>query len=140
MRNDKRHPKNYPYWTELVEKLTSEGHTLIQVGIEGEEQFVPDFRKNLSVADITTLLLECDTFIGVDSFGQHLGWSLSVKGIVIFGQSDPTIFGHPENINLLKDRKYLRDKQFWLWEQAEFIEDAFVSADEVISALHQHFD
>jgi hypothetical protein len=53
----------------------------------------------------------------------------------VFGQSDPNIFGHPENINLLKDRKYLREKQFWIWEQAEFIEEAFVTPDVVIDAL-----
>lgn len=139
MRNGKQHPKNYPYWTELVEKLTDMGHKLIQLGIEGEDQLVPDFRKNLSVAEITTLMLECDTFISVDSFGQHLGWSLSVKGIVLFGQSDPNIFGHSENINLLKDRSYLREKQFWLWEQTEFNEESFVSVDVVLAALAENF-
>lgn len=139
MRNGKPHPKNYPKWVELIKKLTSDGHTLIQVGIEGEEQLVPDFRKNLSVADISTLILECDTYISVDSFGQHLGWSLGVRGIVLFGQSDPEIFGHPENINLLKGRKYLREKQFWLWEQTEFVEDSFVDVDEIIDALSANF-
>ena len=54
---------------------------------------------------------------------------------MLFGQSDPLIFGHPENINLLKDRKYLREQQFWWWEQCEYKEDAFVRPEEVIKYL-----
>jgi ADP-heptose:LPS heptosyltransferase len=133
----KFHPKNYPWWPELLEMLKS--HTIIQVGTDGEHQLVDDFRKNLSITDLSTLIRECDTWIGIDSFGQHLCWELGVKGIVIFGQSDPNIFGHSENINLLKDRKYLREKQFWLWEQTEFNSDAFVTPEEIIKVLTLQF-
>jgi hypothetical protein len=70
-----------------------------------------------------------------DSFFQHFCWDLGKPGVVVFGQSDPNIFGHPENINLLKDRSYLRDKQFWIWEQAEYKEDAFVNPEVVLEAL-----
>lgn len=135
MRNDKPHPKDYPYWPELIEKIKELNHEIIQVGVEGEEQLVDDFRKNLSLSELSDLVMASDTWIGVDSFGQHLGWHLGVRGIAIFGQSDPNIFGHSENINLLKSRSYLREKQFWLWEQAEYNGDAFVEPDVVIDAL-----
>lgn len=135
MRTDKPHPKDYPYWPELISKLKDLGHEIIQVGVEGEIQLVEDFRKNLNFNQLSDLVKSCDTWIGVDSFGQHLGWHLGVRGIAIFGQSDPNIFGHPENINLLKSKSYLREKQFWLWEQAEYNRDAFVEADEVIAVL-----
>jgi hypothetical protein len=82
--------------------------------------------------------LECRTWIGVDSFFQHFCWDLGKPGIVIWGQSDPNIFGHPENINLLKDRKYLREKQFWLWEQAEYNEEAFVLPVAVLKHLNKN--
>lgn len=139
LREDKPHPKNYPYWNELIEKLQDLGHQIIQVGVEGEKQLITDFRKNLSVDDLSSLIKECDTWIGVDSFGQHLGWHLGKKGIAIFGQSDPLIFGHPENINVLKSRDYLREQQFWLWEQADFRADAFVEPDEIIKIFQKHF-
>ena len=139
MRENKPHPKNYPWWPELIQKLHTSGHTLIQVGVESEPQLVKDFRPGLDFEELSTLVKECDTWIGVDSFGQHFCWDLGVKGIVLFGQSDPNIFGHPENINLLKSREYLRDQQFWMWEQAEFKEDAFVEPDVVIDALNTHF-
>lgn len=132
LREEKIHPKNYPYWNYVIEKIKEE---IIQVGVEGELQLVSDFRKNLSMSELKSLILECKTWISVDSFFQHYCWELKKSGIVLFGPSDPNIFGHPENINLLKDRKYLREKQHWLWEQCDFDENAFVKSNEVIQAL-----
>lgn len=132
MRNGEKHPKNYPYWEEVISKIKE---PIVQVGVEGEFQLVDDFRKNLPLDQLAQLVNECKTWMSCDSFFQHFCWDLGKKGIAIFGQSDPNIFGHPENINLLKDRKYLREKQFWIWEQAEFKEDAFVEPKVVIDAL-----
>ena len=139
LRNGDNNPKNYPYWSELINLLQQSNHQLIQVGLEGEEQLVEDFRKNLPLEELCELIKSADTWIGIDSFGQHLGWHLGVKGIAIFGQSDPEIFGHKENINILKSRDNLREKQFWWWEQAEYKEDAFVSPDEVIEIFKENF-
>lgn len=132
LREEKLHPKNYPYWVELISKIDEE---IIQVGIEGELQLVKDFRKNLSLSELKELVLSCKTWISVDSFFQHFCWEIGKPGIVLFGPSDPNIFGHPENINLLKDRKYLREKQHWLWEQCDFNENAFVKSSVVIEEL-----
>lgn len=140
MRNENQHPKNYPWWPELIKLLENNGHEIIQVGIENEPQLVLDFRKNLSIEELSNLLKKTDTWIGVDSFGQHLGWYLGIKGIAIFGQSDPTIFGHAENINVLKSKTYLREQQFWLWEQAEFNSDAFVKPDEIFKIFNKYFN
>jgi ADP-heptose:LPS heptosyltransferase len=132
MRNGQQHPKNYPFWEEVISQINEH---IIQVGIEGEVPLVDDFKKNLSLDDLATLIKEAKTWISVDSFFQHYCWSLGKPGVVLWGQSDPVIFGHPENVNLLKDRTYLREKQFWLWEQCSFREDAFVTPDEVVEAL-----
>jgi len=139
MRNGNPHPKNYPWWPELIQLIKDDGHKIIQVGVEGETQLVEDFRKNLSIEELSHLILENDTWIGLDSFGQHLGWSLGRKGMAIFGQSDPLIFGHPENVNVLKDRSYLRERQFWLWEQAEYREDCWLSPAEIYEIFKQNF-
>jgi len=132
MRNGKQHPKDYPYWQDVIKEISL---PIVQVGVEGEVQLVDDFRKNLSLTELSELVKECKTWISVDSFFQHFCWDLGKPGIVIWGQSDPNIFGHPENINLLKDRKYLRDKQFWWWEQCEFKEEAFVEPSIVIDTI-----
>ena len=130
----KTNPKVYPYWKELIALIKE---PVVQVGLEGEEQLVDNFRKNLSLLELESLVKECKTWISVDSFFQHFCWDIGIPGIVLWGQSDPIIFGHPENTNLLKDRKYLRDKQFWLWEQTEYKTDCWVSPEEVIKHLNK---
>jgi ADP-heptose:LPS heptosyltransferase len=139
LRDGRNNPKNYPWWPELVAQLEALGHDLVQVGVDGEEQIVPDFRKGLSIQELSDLMRSSDTWVGVDSFGQHLGWDLGIRGIAIFGQSDPVIFGHPENINLLKSRDCLREQQFWWWEQAEYRADVFVKPETVVRALAESF-
>lgn len=125
-------PKNYPHWKQLISLINE---PIVQVGVEGEEQLVPDFKKNLSIPELSSLILECRTWIGVDSFFQHLCWDLGKPGIVLWGQSDPKIYGHPENINLLKGEEYLLSNQFLMWEMIKYREDCFVSPEEVVKFL-----
>ena len=134
LRTGKLNPKNYPYWEELISNINE---PIIQVGIEGEKQLVPDFRKNLPIAELRKLLKECRTWIGVDSFFQHLAWDEGVSGIVLWGPSDPLIFGHPENINLLKDRSCLVENQFIWWEATEHRNDRFVKPKEILEYLKE---
>jgi hypothetical protein len=134
LRNGKENPKNYPYWKELIAIIDQ---PIIQVGVKGEQQLVEDFRLNLSISELTQLVQECKTWISVDSFFQHFCWDLKKPGIVIWSQSDPIIFGHKENINLLKDRSYLRKDQFHIWEQCEYNKDAFISPTQVLKHLTQ---
>lgn len=148
LRNGKENPKNFPYWEELIHKLIDRGIDVIQIGSSKDAPIkykeVPphdhmgsfSFKQNLKLKEIASLLKECDTWISVDSFLQHLNYCwVRKRGIVIFSQSDPRIFGYPTNNNLLKDKSYLRDKQFWLWEQCEYNKDAFVTADVVYKAV-----
>jgi ADP-heptose:LPS heptosyltransferase len=130
--NGKRNPKNYPYWKELIALINE---PIIQIGIEGEEKLVDDFRKNLSIMELRQLIKECRTWIAVDSFFQHLAWSESKQGIVLWSVSDPEIYGHGANINLLKDRLYLAQNQFLWWDFTEHNNDAFVEPKEVIKFL-----
>ena len=138
MRNGKPHPKNYPWWPELLKLMganTLTGPHVIQIGVEGEQQLTPDFRKNLKLHELSKLVVECRTWISVDSFFQHFCWDLGKPGIALFGPSDPQIFGHHENTNLFASHKHFREKQFWLWEQAEFNPEAFVKPEVVVEAL-----
>lgn len=132
LRNGDVNPKNYPFWKELISLINE---PIIQVGKSDEERLVPDCWFDLTLKDLEKLIYECRTWISIDSFFQHYCWSLNKPGIVLWGQSDPIIFGHPENTNLLKDRSYLREKQFWLWEQCEYKSDCFVRPEEVLRYL-----
>ena len=132
LQNGKQNPKNYPYWKELIGLISEE---IIQIGVEGEEQLVPDFRKNLPIIELRQLIKDCRTWISVDSFFQHLAWSESKPGIVLWSVSDPLIFGHAENINLLKDRATLTPNQFLWWDFTEYNLEAFTSPEEVLKCL-----
>jgi len=130
--NGKQNPKNYPYWEELISLIDE---PIVQVGVEGEIQLVDDFRKDLSLSELRKLIQECRIWISCDSFIQHLGWDEGKQGIVLWSVSDPLIYGHPENINLLKDRSYLSKNQFLWWEFTEHKDDRFVKPKEVIKYL-----
>jgi ADP-heptose:LPS heptosyltransferase len=73
--------------------------------------------------------------MSVDNFAHHLAWSAGKPGVAIFGSSDPIIFGHPENINLLKGRQHLRARQFGLWSEEQWRPEIFVPPSEVVSAV-----
>ena len=125
-------PKNYPYWKELL-GLISE--PVVQVGVTDEQQLTADFRKNLTMCELENLVQTCRTWISCDSFFQHFCWDLGKPGVVIWGQSDPNIFGHPENINLLKDRSYLYHNQFLSWDLIPLRQDCWVTPQTVVQAL-----
>ena len=130
--NGKNNPKNYPFWEELISMIKE---PIVQIGVEGETQLVEDFRKGLPISQLKELLRECRTWISCDSFFQHLAWVEKKKGIVLWSVSDPLIYGHPENTNLLKDRKYLAGNQFLWWEAYDHNAETFVSAREVFKCL-----
>ena len=133
LRSGKTNPKNYPYWKELIRLIDK---PIIQVGIDGEEQLVDDFRKNLSLTELGNLVDQCRTWISCDSFFQHFAWDRKKYGIVLWSVSDPNIFGHPENINLLKDRKNLVQNQFLWWEATEYDATKFVKPEVVLEYLN----
>jgi len=130
--NGERNPKNYPFWQEVIAGITE---PIIQVGVEGEQQLVPDFQKNLKIKDLRALIKECRIWISCDSFLQHLAWDEGKRGIVLWSVSDPLIYGHDENINLLKDRANLAENQFLWWDSVAYDSKKFVEATEVLKHL-----
>jgi len=135
MRNGAKNPKNFPHWKPLVKKLISLGHEVVQIGAKGEEKIIGDCLFGLPFDAVKKLITEADLWISVDNFLPHLANHTPTRGIVIFGKSDPNIYGYPQNVNILKDRKYLREKQFDIWEAEFFEADVFVGVDEVLEAI-----
>ena len=140
MRNGKRNPKNYPFFSELIKMLEDAGHTIIQIGRKNEEQLVKDFRSDLPLKELRKLLEEVDLFITIDSFLPHMAKHYGKKGIVIFSKSDPLIFGYPENMNVLKDRKHLRERQFDIWETEEYDEKAFIEPKIIFDSISSYIN
>lgn len=133
-------PKSYPHWEEVVASLRRMGQRTVQIGVSGEQRLngVDDYRQGLSLDAIATLIRTCNTWLSVDSFLPHLCHCYGLKsGVVLWGVSDPLIFGYPTNINLLKARSYLRPHQFQTWNEYGYDPAAFVTATEVIAAVNQ---
>lgn len=118
----KPHPKSYPYWNELIELLK-----------DYDIRFITD----MPLDNLERLIQNSLTVICVDSFIQHFSWYLGKKSIVLWGQSDPLIFGHELHINLLKDRKYLRKEQFQTWDNVELNNEAFVRPERIVEELRK---
>lgn len=132
--DNKPNPKSPPldWWEKLISLITDD---IIQVGINGEHQLVDNFKKDCSIDELSVLINNCKTWIGIDSYGQHLCWSFKKYGIVIWGQSNPRIFGHPENINLMKHPDYLMSNQFLKWDMIPYNSECFVEPEEVVKYI-----
>jgi ADP-heptose:LPS heptosyltransferase len=138
LRSGNVNPKNYPYWKELL-YLINDKH-IIQVGVDGEKELTKDFRKNLSLDKLSSLIKECDYWISVDNFFQHLAYHVKKPGVVIWGKSDPNIFGYSKNLNILKDRLLLRPNQFDIWENCVFDPNVFLKPDEIVEKIKKTFN
>lgn len=140
LRNGQENPKNFPLksWSEVTTTLSKEGYDITQTGV-GNEVVLPEVTTaffNHTLKELKEEMDKNDLFISVDNFFQHFAHLHNKKGIVIFSQSNPKIFGHPENVNLLKDEKYLRPLQFDIWESCKYNPDAYVEPSVVIDAVH----
>ena len=129
--------KNYPYFRELVEEIKIRGDFyVVQVGVSGENLIGCDeVMFDFSLCELSLLIDGCHSWISVDNFFHHLAWTMGKRGNVIFGPSDPNIYGHSENNNILKNRKYLTPFQFGLWENIIYNKYAFDRADIVVKKL-----
>ena len=123
LRNGERNPREYPYWEELKDLLKNTEHSFTYVDV-----IVP-------FDELTNMINNSDVVITIDSFIQHYCWYLGKKCIVLWGVSDPLIFGHKENINILKDRKYLRPNQFDIWETQKYNKNVFVLPEKIMEEL-----
>jgi hypothetical protein len=137
LRNGEKNPKVYPFWKELILLLKNEGFYIMQTGIGDEEKFenIDEYLFDLKINDLKKEIQKCFLWISTDSFMNHFGTYCGKRGIVLWGQSNPDFFGYEENINLLKDKKYLRNNQFYIWEGVNCNDDAFVSPEEVIDVI-----
>jgi ADP-heptose:LPS heptosyltransferase len=133
LRTGGNNPKNYPFWQEVLKGLN--GEKVLQIGLPDEKKICKEFYFPPTLGRVKELLLECDTWVSVDNFLPHVAHHVKKPGVVIFGQSDPNIFGYHENINLLKSREYLRKDQFLMWEQCEYKTDAFVDPEVVLESI-----
>lgn len=93
------------YWKELVSLLTKD-FDVVQVGgakekpIEGVTTYLMGLT---SIRQTMSLVKNALTTVSVDSFIGHVSPAVGKTGVVLFGRSNPYIFGHDSNINVWID-------------------------------------
>lgn len=115
--------KSYPYWDELI--LLLKNHEIKEIkGI-------------LTTPQLLDIVKWSDVVITIDSFLPHFikYHKIDKKVVVLWGISDPELFGYKDNINLLKDKKYLRPNQYAKWDDVPNIKESWVSPDKILQSL-----
>jgi len=137
LRSGKENPKNYPFFEEVLKSIKDLNFQITQIGRKDEIRlpYIKEFKMGLAFKDLKKLILDHDFWISVDNFLPHFCNTFNSRGIVLFSKSDPIIFGYNHNINLLKDRKYLRPNQFNSWDECNYDLDAFISPSLVVSTI-----
>jgi ADP-heptose:LPS heptosyltransferase len=132
-------PKNYPYWPELIDLLKNEGYITTQIIYDKEAPLnTNDFVLNPSVETLTSLIKNCNFFVCVDTYLQHMAKHYNKYGVVLWALSDPNVFGYSNNINILKSREYLRTNQFNTWHNVPNNIHAWLDANSVMNIIKEN--
>ena len=98
------HYKNWPLdrWVALVRRMPE--CTFIQLGEEKDPRVASavDVRGMTTAREAIAVVKHSRCFVGVDSFLNHATRAVGTPGVVLFGPSTPTLWGHPENTNIYK--------------------------------------
>jgi ADP-heptose:LPS heptosyltransferase len=90
------------HWEALVRSMPD--HTFLQIGLpnEAKVESAVDLRGKVSFREALALIKHADSFLGIDSSFAHATNAFNIPGVVLFGATNPEIWGHPNNINLYK--------------------------------------
>lgn len=135
--------KNYPFLIDLIQRIKDNTTlNIIQLGTKNEFKLRNSdiFYTDLSFNEIEELIKNCKVWLSIDNFLQHFINSLNFKkpGIVLWGKSDPEIFGYSQNINILKSKHYLRNDQFNIWHSEPINNDVWYDADTVYNKIYKY--
>jgi ADP-heptose:LPS heptosyltransferase len=90
----------------------------------------------MSFSGIVKLIDNTAAWMSCDSFLPHLCNAYNLKpGVVVWGKSDPKIFGYDKNINLVRDERCFRNSQFEPWENEQHDHRVFVRPNVVTNAV-----
>lgn len=135
LRNGKNNPKNYPWFAEVI-ALTPEIEW-VQIGTAGETRIagVKDCQLALSLPALKVLVEKAEGFLSVDNFFPHFValYCSRLRGVVVWGKSNPKHFGYPQNQNLSLEK--FRAQQWKWYEDEEFDPLVFLPPETVANRL-----
>jgi hypothetical protein len=118
--------------------LQKKGYEVEQIGVKGEKQLTPNWWVDTPFAKLKEIVSDDNVkWVSVDNFFPHFIDSDcgGKPGVVLWGQSDPEIFGYSYNKNLIKDRLHLRPSQYDVWTNTPYFTECFVSPEKVVEAI-----
>ena len=121
-RGNIQNAKSYPddFWEEFLALI--------------KDHEVKEITGILPEQEIIDLVNWSDKWVSIDSFLQHLCAYHKLKpGVVLWGKSNPAIFGYKHNINLHKGR--FRPDQFRWWQDVKHDPNDFVSPEVLKNAI-----
>ena len=139
------HPKSYPFWEELITLLRAKYPSvkLFQIGRRNETLLtgVDDHFMELPLRSVEELIKGCRMWVSVDNFLQHLVNSMmeQVRGVVLWGVSNPELFGYDYNLNILRSKSYLRPDQFGVWPGFKKKVDSFERPEKVVERIEETY-
>jgi len=89
------------HWENTV-NLLKKDFDIVQVGLPNEELIkgAIDLKGKMPFRYILALVKYCASWIDIDSFLQHTGAAVGKPGVVLWGRTNPRIFGHACNTNM----------------------------------------
>jgi ADP-heptose:LPS heptosyltransferase len=89
-------------WLKLIN--SREANTFLLLGKDNTMPRTDDYIKadTYTLREQASILWACDAYVGMDSFFSHLTSALNTPGVILFGDSSPSLTGHDNNINLFK--------------------------------------
>ncbi len=90
-------------WNELVKVATN--YTFIQLGMLSEAKVAGaiDLRGKTTIRQSMAFVKHAKSFVGVVSFLAHVTNAFDKPGVVFFGPSSSSVWGHDNNLNLTKN-------------------------------------
>jgi ADP-heptose:LPS heptosyltransferase len=124
-------------WETLVKSMPE--CTFIQLGNPDEKKLegAVDLRGKTTMREAFALIKYAKSFAGVNSFFSHVTNAFGTPGVVLFGASNPHIWGHSNNINLYKPTRCAPCIDTLLWFNCPYEKRCMqnITVEEVKEAL-----
>lgn len=134
-------PKSPPisWWDPIVKSMLSSGVEIFHVCSAKDPGVINGVKRveDPTMDELEALVKGARFFVSVDTFLQHFASLHGLRGVVVWSQSDPAIFGYSDNINVYRSKEYFRQYQFQTWSQTTYMEEAFPLTADVILAVQK---
>lgn len=115
----KPNPKNWPHWYRVCKSLELAGHQVYQTGQDYEPRVCSEFVGLLPQKTALLDLRAYDLCLCVDTWLQHAARAAGVPCVVVWTATDPAIYSHAANVNVIAAEPRYAKLQYAKMEELE---------------------